>query len=417
MSDNSLDYSRDSDSDSRVESIDNEPISKYKPGGYYPVSIGEIFNTRYRIIKKLGWGAFSTVWLVYDYQDTQNYKVLKIVRSDKNSTQAATEEADFTLKLNGLRTSKLLDMFKQDSIFGTHTIIVFNVYGENLLNVIIKYRNNGLGCDIVKKISKQLLEALVHIHDDAKIIHTDIKPENILVASPSKTIKHITQSYKAPDVAEGIKLRNRNRFTMSKSQKKRYRRLKKRPVIGGDISSSEEDDDEYTTRISDVKMVDFGNSQYITKITGYEIQTRYYRSPEVIITNVYSETSDVWSTACTIFELLTGDYLFSPKDGKNFDIDDDHLAQMIELTTEGEMSCYKSTADYHKFFNKNNELTYMQNVCKKSLKNLLKKDYQFIEKCATEWSDFLLFMLHVDYTQRPSARKILDKYNHWLVET
>ena len=70
----------------------------------------------------------------------------------------------------------------------------------------------------------------------------------------------------------------------------------------------------------------------------------------------------------------------------------------------------------HKFFNKNSELTYVQNVRKKSLKKLLKKDYQLLEKYATQWSDFLLYMLHVDYKQRPSARKILEKYSQWLVE-
>lgn len=33
---------------------------------YYPVEIGQIFNNRYRIIAKIGFGAYSTVWLAYD---------------------------------------------------------------------------------------------------------------------------------------------------------------------------------------------------------------------------------------------------------------------------------------------------------------------------------------------------------------
>lgn len=35
-------------------------------GGYYPVEVGEIFVDRYQVVKKLGWGHFSTVWLCWD---------------------------------------------------------------------------------------------------------------------------------------------------------------------------------------------------------------------------------------------------------------------------------------------------------------------------------------------------------------
>jgi serine/threonine-protein kinase SRPK3 len=35
-------------------------------GGYHPVKVGEVYNRRYTIIRKLGWGHFSTVWLAKD---------------------------------------------------------------------------------------------------------------------------------------------------------------------------------------------------------------------------------------------------------------------------------------------------------------------------------------------------------------
>lgn len=38
------------------------------PGGYYPVKIGDLFNGRYHVVRKLGWGHFSTVWLCWDLQ-------------------------------------------------------------------------------------------------------------------------------------------------------------------------------------------------------------------------------------------------------------------------------------------------------------------------------------------------------------
>ena len=35
-------------------------------GGYHPVQIGDLFRGRYRVLKKLGWGHFSTVWFALD---------------------------------------------------------------------------------------------------------------------------------------------------------------------------------------------------------------------------------------------------------------------------------------------------------------------------------------------------------------
>ena len=35
-------------------------------GGYHPVKIGDLFHNRYHVVRKLGWGHFSTVWLCWD---------------------------------------------------------------------------------------------------------------------------------------------------------------------------------------------------------------------------------------------------------------------------------------------------------------------------------------------------------------
>ena len=46
--------------------IEEQTLPFYHQRRYYPVKIGQIFNTRYRIITKLGYGAYSTVWLAWD---------------------------------------------------------------------------------------------------------------------------------------------------------------------------------------------------------------------------------------------------------------------------------------------------------------------------------------------------------------
>ncbi len=46
---------------------DEEDLEDYRPGGYHPINIGDDFNNgRYVIVRKLGWGHFSTVWLARD---------------------------------------------------------------------------------------------------------------------------------------------------------------------------------------------------------------------------------------------------------------------------------------------------------------------------------------------------------------
>lgn len=62
-----------------------------------------------------------------------------------------------------------------------------------------------------------------------------------------------------------------------------------------------------------------------------DIQTRQYRSVEVILGAPYNHTTDIWSTACLAFELLTGDYLFDPRGSDEYSRDEDHLAHIIEL--------------------------------------------------------------------------------------
>lgn len=403
----------DSSSSGSMDSMDNEPLRRYKPGGYHPVSIGEVFNNRYRVIKKMGWGTFSTVWSAYDYQEPTIFKVLKIQKADKSSTMNAQEEIKYTSEIKDEYGCSLLDNFQHIGIFGKHEVLVFRLLGENLLKVLDMYQFNGLPLNIVKKISKQLLQCLIHLSEDVKLIHTDIKPENILVTKPSKSIMKELVMYKPPAITEGVKLADRNRFTMTQAQKKRVKRaVARRKRKKEDESESEEDEDEYLLRITDVRLVDFGNSQYIDKVEDYEIQTRYYRSPEVIFNANYNETSDIWSFGCTVYELLTGECLFNPKKGKFYGCNDDHIASIMEVI-DTDLSCYKESEVYQDYF-KDDQLQYISNVKPISLKKILIRNHYFTRVDATEWSEFIMSMLAIDYRKRPSARYMLKTFGGWL---
>jgi serine/threonine-protein kinase SRPK3 len=47
--------------------IDTEPLHRYHRGGYHPVHLGDcLSNGRYKVLHKLGWGGYSTVWAARD---------------------------------------------------------------------------------------------------------------------------------------------------------------------------------------------------------------------------------------------------------------------------------------------------------------------------------------------------------------
>jgi serine/threonine protein kinase len=57
----------------------------------------------------------------------------------------------------------------------------FEVLGPNLLTMIRRYHHKGIPIHIVKRITKQMLMGLDYLHHDCGIIHTDMKPEVILL--------------------------------------------------------------------------------------------------------------------------------------------------------------------------------------------------------------------------------------------
>lgn len=61
---------------------------------------------------------------------------------------------------------------------------------------------------------------------------------------------------------------------------------------------------------SAIKMIDFGSSCYANKRTYTYIQSRFYRSPEVLLGLPYSQKIDMWSLGCLVVELHTGEPLF-----------------------------------------------------------------------------------------------------------
>ncbi|KAH6917423.1 CMGC/SRPK protein kinase [Coprinopsis sp. MPI-PUGE-AT-0042] len=179
---------------------DEESPADYNTGGYLPVKVNDTFKQgRYRVVRKLGWGHFSTVWLVKD-SETGAHSALKVVKSAGRYAETARDEIKLLSRVASVSPNhpgrsyivSFLDSFSHQSPESAHICIVFEPLGENLLALIERNKKKGVPRALVKVIAKQILLGLQYLHDECDLVHTDIKPENILISIPDIE-EHINQ--------------------------------------------------------------------------------------------------------------------------------------------------------------------------------------------------------------------------------
>jgi serine/threonine-protein kinase SRPK3 len=186
------------------EASEEEDLEDYCKGGYHPVEPGQVYkNGRYTVVRKLGWGHFSTVWLARDnmyatpmlriaanWSRKKRHVALKVVRSAMQYKETALDEIKLLERISTANPShpgrqhivSLLDHFEHSGPNGDHICLVFEALGESVLSTIKRYEYRGLPVHIVKQITKQVLLGLDYLHRECGVIHTDLKPENVLIA-------------------------------------------------------------------------------------------------------------------------------------------------------------------------------------------------------------------------------------------
>lgn len=556
---------------------EQEDSADYCRGGYHPVKIGDLFLNRYHVTRKLGWGHFSTVWLCWDLDD-KRFVALKVVKSAPHFTETALDEIKILKAVRDSdpvdpkrnKTVQLLNDFKISGVNGTHVCMVFEVLGHHLLKLILKSNYSGIPCENVKTIIQQVLEGLEYLHTKCKIIHTDIKPENVLVCvdegyirklaaeatelhslglrlphslistAPKEFQEQVVNSKMSRNKKKKLKKKAKRQSMLLKKQMEQIEEIeeqKKRensesapmsqdnddspqtpiskrqsmllnkqiePIDNQkdrensesapmsqdnddsprtpedesviDTTHSENDfngcsdlhrqseetfdtevetmlvnhklqgcgDDAYTPMSEgemtdtppsitsqsqkksmekmpdpafdicdlEVKIADLGNACWVHRHFTEDIQTRQYRSLEVLLNAGYGTSADIWSTACMAFELATGDYLFDPHSGDSYSRDEDHLAHIIELLGDIPKRIAASGKHSKTFFNKKGELRNITGLKPWGLVSVLIEKYEWSQRDAEEFADFLKPMLDFDPNRRATAFECLQ--HPWL---
>ncbi|CAL5871638.1 uncharacterized protein PFLUO_LOCUS5891 [Penicillium psychrofluorescens] len=474
-----------SSADELETTAEEEDSEDYCKGGYHPVAVGETYNNgRYVVVRKLGWGHFSTVWLSRD-TTTGKHVALKVVRSAAHYTETAIDEIKLLSRIVQAKPShpgrkhvvSLLDSFEHKGPNGVHVCMVFEVLGENLLGLIKRWNHRGIPMPLVKQITKQVLLGLDYLHRECGIIHTDLKPENVLIEigdveqivkahvkeeakkeekekednrngrrrrrtlitgsqplpSPLNTsfssfdFKHSSQnshsslsqmvndSSEKPSMKEtlGVKEEDEQQQT-----RERTADLLEREVSGISLdkgSSPKEPEDEFDANIISVKIADLGNACWVGHHFTNDIQTRQYRSPEVIMGAKWGASTDVWSMACMVFELITGDYLFDPQSGTKYGKDDDHIAQIIELLGPFPKSLSLSGKWSQEIFKRNGELRNIHRLRHWALPDVLREKYHYSMEESMRVGEFLLPMLDLSPDKRANAGGMAS--HEWMKET
>lgn len=183
----------------------------------------------------------------------------------------------------------------------------------------------------------------------------------------------------------------------------------------GPVSTTPPRDPAFEVCEIEVKIADLGNACWVHKHFTEDIQTRQYRSLEVILGASYNVSADIWSTACMCFELATGDYLFEPQSGENYCRDEDHIAHIIELLGPIPKKIIQSGTLSHFVFNKKGELRHITGLKPWGLDEVLIQKYEWPIDDATSFADFLRPMLEFDPDKRATAAHCLE--HPWLKDS
>ena len=327
---------------------------------------------------------------------------MKIILPIKKYKESAKIEAKLVEKILASDKYKkshciqIIECFNFSHAETDYYAIVFELLGLSLYDFLKNNSYKGYTMTQVQSFARQIFEGIEFLHR-INIIHTDLKPENILLVNPD--YERITKYDEIPinisikDDSESLN----NSYISTKynsnhsKEKTLYKKLKN----------------------TQIKIIDFGSAVEGKEIGSGIINTRQYRCPEVILDCCkWDDRSDIWSIACILIELYTGELLFRTHNNQ------EHLS-LIE----------KVCGHYPNWMVKNSKFKDLQNIftncnrhrndkvvdirkCEKysEVKSALLHQRTISESICPRhhaFSKFIQYLLKIDPEERPSASQVL----------
>ncbi|KAK6442831.1 hypothetical protein LTR95_000937 [Oleoguttula sp. CCFEE 5521] len=306
--------------------IEEETTEAYKPKNWYPVQLGEVFNDRYKVVGKLGYGSSSTIWLCRDLQTDDDYVVVKVyVNNSKWQREIPIYEhmSGLNSKHTGLRrVRKMLDSFELLRPGVRHFCLVHEALGLDLDD--IRRWMHQVNADFTQKILCELLQdvlqAMHFLHIEAHVIHTG----NALAVATTTAL-----------ICGSADIQPKN-ILMSPLDNKPFKRLEDEEAREPLPRKILDDRTIYLTRPVQVtagapKLCDLGEARFADHRHADMIMPEIYRAPEVILGLSWSYPVDIWAFAMTLWDLLQPKRLFHPYDEGGRYSECIHLAQMSAI--------------------------------------------------------------------------------------
>ncbi|KND89186.1 Serine/threonine-protein kinase SRPK [Tolypocladium ophioglossoides CBS 100239] len=295
-----------------TELLEEERFDEFQTGTYYPVNIGDVVaSNKYQVLGKLGFGSTSTVWLARNLQD-RDYVALKVFTRDHGETCKDEFRTYETIdKANPshpghrhVRTA--LDMFAVDSPGGHHQCLVQRPMWDSWKDLLRRNPSGRFSDGVLKGGLLHLLQALDYLHTECKLVHTDIKADNILhaIVDPGILKDFVKEEMETPSprkYVDSAPVYMSRRFNLPKDFGR---------IVLGDLGSAVRG---YAKR-------------------NHEAQPNVYRSPEVMVKAGWSYPADIWNVGAMIWDVFEGGHLFYGEDptGKGYTTRA-HLAEVIGL--------------------------------------------------------------------------------------
>lgn len=282
---------------------DVESPDRYRPGGYHPVHLGDVYHQRYRVIHKLGFGTYSTVWLARDLQSVSRtrYVALKFAVAELTGTNNEIKIYRHLASKAGMhpgseRVLALLDHFRVEGPNGEHDVLVSQVVGPELEAVFND--EPTVIQQSIKSLMHQVALGTSFLHH-CGVVHADLHKCNIAVEIPDLDGKAEESAMMALEVPRCVAV-------LTRDPQHHTDLLPKYLVIPGNLMDYVRQED------MKVKIIDFGEAFFSAEVPHDLHSPIQIRPPEAILNCLlevprirYDSRIDVWSIGCLIYELAT----------------------------------------------------------------------------------------------------------------